>query len=219
MLSYSRFVVSGTYSNYLKIHDRTSGRGVMLDSSYTSAQNNKSNWKGKHTFDSKSKVTEEVRLDSLDFKKKLLRAAWRPNENQLTNAVGNSLVFLRGRDRTPELVWAAIHLWRNGCVVLQRGSLTVCGRMRPSIVRSINKVTEILNGVAPVLSIQSVHVASSAVETLIMVDYWETFYQLLKMCSSAWLESWATLSREGMPCRFRFSDKAIGPAEMLTLRH
>lgn len=104
MLSYSRFVVSGTYSNYLKIHDRTSGRGVMLDSSYTSAQNNKSNWKGKHTFDSKSKVTEEVRLDSLDFKKKLLRAAWRPNENQLTNAVGNSLVFLRGRDRTPELV-------------------------------------------------------------------------------------------------------------------
>ena len=47
----------------------------------------------------------------------------------------------------------------------------MCGRMRPSIVRSINKVTEILNGVAPVLSIQSVHVASSAVETLIMVDY------------------------------------------------
>lgn len=102
---FSRFVVSGTYGNYLKIHDRTTGRGVMLDSNFSSSdRNNKIHSKGKHSFGSKSKVKEEVKLDSLDFKKKLLHAAWRPNETQLTNAVGKNLVFLQGRIAIPELI-------------------------------------------------------------------------------------------------------------------
>ena len=75
----------------------------MLDSNVSSSQN-KSLWKGKHTFGNKSKVSEEVKLDSIDFKKKLLHTAWRPNENQLTNAIGSNLVFLQGRETTPELI-------------------------------------------------------------------------------------------------------------------
>lgn len=111
---FSRFVVSGTYGNYLKIHDRTTGRGVMLDSNFSSSdRNNKIHSKGKHSFGSKSKVKEEVKLDSLDFKKKLLHAAWRPNETQLTNAVGKNLVFLQGRIAIPELIWASIYAWNN----------------------------------------------------------------------------------------------------------
>lgn len=81
--------MSGSYSNYFHIYDRTSKAEYTL-------QADKAAFKKRTASKSRlsvgrSKKKEEINPDTIDYNKKILHSSWHPNENSVAVAATNNL--------------------------------------------------------------------------------------------------------------------------------
>ncbi len=84
--------MSGSYSNYFHIYDRTSKSEIVL-------QADKSAFKSKRAGSAKPRLglgrpkskKEEINPDTIDFTKKILHASWHPRESTVAVAATNNL--------------------------------------------------------------------------------------------------------------------------------
>lgn len=80
-------LITGSYHNYLNIYDRNSKNEVQLEAT-KAASKVKKPVKMKNA---KKKTKDELNPDNIDFTKKILHAAWHPNENLVAVGAANNL--------------------------------------------------------------------------------------------------------------------------------
>jgi serine/threonine-protein phosphatase 2A regulatory subunit B len=87
-----RYVLSGSYSNYFHIYDKSSKNEVTLqaDKSAFKMKKGASN-KGKGLSLGRKNKKEEINVDTVDFTKKILHGSWHPQEYTVAVAATNNL--------------------------------------------------------------------------------------------------------------------------------
>lgn len=92
-----RYVMTGSYNNFLRIFDRENNKDVTLEAS-------RENIKPRTVLKSKKvciggrKKKDEISVDSLDFQRKILHTAWHPHQNVLAIAATNNLYLFQSKD-------------------------------------------------------------------------------------------------------------------------
>lgn len=83
--------MTGSYSNYFNIYDRTSKNEVILQADKSAFKKRASTTKNRLTLGRTKTKKEEISADSIDFSKKILHSSWHPKENSVAIAATNNL--------------------------------------------------------------------------------------------------------------------------------
>jgi len=84
-----QYVITGSYNNYFHIYDRDNKTDVCLEASKNAFKKKAGATKSKLSLGRKKK--DDFSADTLDFGKKILHAAWHPQENSIAVAATNNL--------------------------------------------------------------------------------------------------------------------------------
>ena len=87
--------MTGSYNNFFRLFDRNSLRDNCFEASREVTLKGKSLLKPKHVSSSNRRKKDEIGVESLDFNKKILHAAWHPSENILAVAATNNLYLFQ----------------------------------------------------------------------------------------------------------------------------
>ncbi|EDV22961.1 uncharacterized protein TRIADDRAFT_50614 [Trichoplax adhaerens] len=88
-------IMTGSYNNFFRLFDRNSLRDNCFEASREVTLKGKSILKPKHVSSSNRRKKDEIGVESLDFNKKILHAAWHPSENILAVAATNNLYLFQ----------------------------------------------------------------------------------------------------------------------------
>jgi serine/threonine-protein phosphatase 2A regulatory subunit B len=85
--------LTGSYSNYFHVFDKNGKSDVLLQADKSAFKSKRSQSAAKSKLMGSKKVTkkEEINVDTIDFNKKILHAAWHPHENSVAIAATNNL--------------------------------------------------------------------------------------------------------------------------------
>ena len=92
-----RHLLTGTYNNFFRIFDRDTQHDATFEASreFTAP---KTALKSRRVGTGNKRKKDELSVDSLDFGKKILHAAWHPSESVVAVAATNNLYLFQGKD-------------------------------------------------------------------------------------------------------------------------
>jgi serine/threonine-protein phosphatase 2A regulatory subunit B len=90
-------LLTGSYNNFFRVFDRDTQHDITLEASrdYTAS---KTVLKSRRVGAGGKRKKDELSVDSLDFSKKILHAAWHPAESVVAVAATNNLYLFQGKD-------------------------------------------------------------------------------------------------------------------------
>lgn len=90
-------LLTGSYNNFFRIIDRDTQHDVTLEASRELTMS-KTAMKSRRVGTGGKRKKDELSVDSLDFNRKILHAAWHPTENIIAAAATNNLYLFQGKD-------------------------------------------------------------------------------------------------------------------------
>ncbi|KAM4852583.1 serine/threonine-protein phosphatase 2A 55 kDa regulatory subunit B delta isoform 1-T1 [Thomomys bottae] len=89
-------IMTGSYNNFFRMFDRNSRRDVTLEASRENSKP-RSSLKPRKVCAGGKRKKDEISVDSLDFNKKILHAAWHPTDNVIAVAATNNLYIFQDK--------------------------------------------------------------------------------------------------------------------------
>ena len=83
--------MSGSYSNYFHIYDRTSKNEYTLQADKSAFKKRSTTAKSRISLGRQKTKKEEINPETVDFTKKILHSSWHPQENSVAIAATNNL--------------------------------------------------------------------------------------------------------------------------------
>lgn len=94
-LSFS-VIMTGAYNNFFRMFDRASRRDVTLEASREVCKR-RAVLRPRRVCVGKKRRENDISVDSLDFRKKILHTAWHPTDNIIAIAASNNLFIFQDR--------------------------------------------------------------------------------------------------------------------------
>lgn len=89
-------IMTGAYNNFFRMFDRASRRDVTLEASREVCKR-RAVLRPRRVCVGKKRRENDISVDSLDFRKKILHTAWHPTDNIIAIAASNNLFIFQDR--------------------------------------------------------------------------------------------------------------------------